>query len=75
MLEATHSPGETEIIRQAIEREAAGVSRQPIARDRAAWQELVTFLEMRQKAVAGGRPYQWNREEIYAEPKSGPLPA
>lgn len=58
---------EAEIIRQAIEREAAGVPRQPIASDRSAWQELVTFVEMRQKSVAGGRPYQWNREEIYDE--------
>ena len=61
---------EAEIIRQAIEREAAGVATQPIASDRSAWQELVAFLEARQEAVAGGRPYQWNREEIYAERES-----
>jgi hypothetical protein len=58
---------EAEIIRQAIEREAAGVPVQPIATDRSAWQELVAFLEARQESTAGGQPYQWNREEIYTE--------
>jgi hypothetical protein len=58
---------EAEIIRQAIEREVAGIPVQPIATDRSAWQELVAFLEARQGSAAGGRPYQWNREEIYTE--------
>jgi Ribbon-helix-helix protein, copG family len=58
---------EAEIIRRAIEREVAGVPVQPIATDRSAWQELVAFLEARQESARGGQPYQWNREEIYAE--------
>ena len=58
---------EAEIIRQAIEREVAGVSVQPIATDRSAWQELVAFLDARQEAARCSQPYQWNREEIYTE--------
>jgi hypothetical protein len=61
---------QAEIIRQAIEHEAAGVPTQPVASDRSAWQELVTFLERRQEAVTGGQAYQWNREEIYTERES-----
>jgi hypothetical protein len=58
---------EAEIIRQAIERETAGAPAQPTAGDRSAWQELMTFLEARQAAGGGHKPYRWNREEIYAE--------
>jgi hypothetical protein len=61
---------EAEIIRQAIEREAAGGPTQPVSTDRSAWQELVAFLEARQQSAVGSRPYQWNREEIYAERES-----
>jgi len=61
---------EAEIIRQAIEREVAGVPAQPTAADRSAWQELVSFLEARQGAAAGHQPYHWNREEIYNEQES-----
>ncbi len=60
---------EAEIIRQAIERELAGRSIQPAA-DRSAWQELVAFVEARQAASSSGKPYRWNREEIYAERES-----
>jgi hypothetical protein len=58
---------EAEIIRQAIERETAGAPVQPLAADRSAWQELIAFVEARQAAAMGRQPYQWNREEIYAE--------
>ena len=43
---------EAEIIRQGIEREAAGVPGQPVATDRSAWQELVAFLETRQQSAS-----------------------
>jgi hypothetical protein len=56
---------EAEIIRQAIEREVTGGSIQP-ATDRSAWQELIAFVDARQAASSQGRPYHWNREEIYA---------
>ena len=37
---------------------------------RAAWQELITFLERRQGAATGRHPYRWDREEIYSERES-----
>ena len=58
---------EAEIIRQAIEREAAGAPVQPAPADRSAWQELVSFLDARREAAGARQPYHWNREEIYAE--------
>ena len=58
---------EAEIIRQAIEREVAGVPAQPAAADRSAWRELVAFIEARQIAKQSGEAYHWNREEIYTE--------
>lgn len=61
---------EAEIIRQAIEREVAGIPAQPAATDRSAWQELVAFVEARQAARKSGEAYRWNREEIYAERES-----
>jgi len=58
---------EAEIVRQAIEREAGGTSSQPNLADRSAWQELLSFLELRRKQIGAGQPYRWNREEIYSE--------
>ena len=58
---------EAEIIRQAIEREAAGGLEQSHRVDRSAWQEMVAFLEQRQKNAGERQPYRWNREEIYRE--------
>ncbi len=58
---------EAEIIRQAIDREIAGTPVKLAAADHTAWQELIDFVESRQAASAHGTPYQWNREEIYAE--------
>lgn len=58
---------EAEVIRQAIERETSGIPKQPLTGDRTAWQELVSFLEARQVASGEGKPYRWNREEIYTQ--------
>ncbi len=58
---------EAEIIRQAIDREIAGTPAKLAATDRTAWQELIDFVESRQAVSGHGKPYQWNREEIYAE--------
>jgi hypothetical protein len=61
---------EAEIVRQAIERETTGTSFLPTVPDRAAWEEIVRFLEAR-KALAssseGEEPYQWSREDAYQE--------
>ena len=58
---------EAELIRQAIEREASNIPALAASPDRSAWQELVAFLDARQKTMATGQAYRWNREEIYAE--------
>jgi len=64
---------EAEIVRQAIERETTGTSLLPTLPDRAAWEEIVRFLETR-KALAssseGREPYQWSREDAYQERES-----
>jgi hypothetical protein len=58
---------EAEIIRQAIEREATGVSSQPPVPDRAAWEEILHLVETRKMLSSGGEPYRWNREDAYEE--------
>ena len=61
---------EAEIVRQAIERETAGSSLMPTLPDRAAWEEIVRFLEARKALTSSSEssePYQWNREDAYQE--------
>jgi hypothetical protein len=58
---------EAEIIRQAIEREASGNPAQPASIDHSAWQEIIAFIEERQKTATSHEPYHWNRDEIYTE--------
>jgi len=64
---------EAEIVRQAIEREATGVAPQSPLPDRAAWEEIVEFVEARKALGADGEPYQWNRQDAYKE-REGRLP-
>jgi hypothetical protein len=61
---------EAEIVRQAIEREATGVSPQSPLPDRAAWEEIVEFVEARKALGPAGEPYQWNRQDAYEERES-----
>jgi hypothetical protein len=61
---------EAEIVRQAIEREATGVSPQSPLPDRAAWDEIVDFVEARKALGPDGEPYQWNRQDAYQERES-----
>ena len=61
---------EAEIVRQAIEREATGVSPQSPLPDRAAWEEIMDFVEARKALDADGEPYQWNRQDAYQERES-----
>ena len=61
---------EAEIVRQAIEREATGVAPQSPLPDRAAWEEILDFVEARQALGADGEPYQWNRQDAYKERES-----
>jgi hypothetical protein len=58
---------EAEIVRRAIERETTGVSSLPPPPDRAAWDEIMDFLEARKALGSDGEPYRWNREDAYHE--------
>jgi len=58
---------EAEIIRQAIEHEAAGRERQPIAPDRTAWEEILVMVEARKALSVGTIPYDWDRQDAYQE--------
>jgi len=58
---------ESEVIRKAIDREVSGAPSQRFIPDRAAWQELLVYLDERNKIPGKDQPYRWNREELYAE--------
>ncbi|MCX8062139.1 MAG: ribbon-helix-helix protein, CopG family [Anaerolineales bacterium] len=60
---------ESELIRQAIDREILGEVNQPTkTAHHTAWQEIVSFIRERQQAVGGAtQPLLWDREAIYAE--------
>ena len=58
---------EAEIIRQAIEREA-GMGSTAVRDSAAAWAEIMQFVQERERTLAGGgKPVQWNRQELYKE--------
>jgi hypothetical protein len=61
---------EAEFIRQAIEREAASGTGHYPPSDQAAWQELVVYLERRMSGTNQGRPYKWQRADLYDERES-----
>jgi hypothetical protein len=63
---------EAEIIRQAIEREAVGTVPRSLPPDRAAWEEIVQFVEARRALGTTGEAYRWNREDAYEERESRP---
>jgi hypothetical protein len=58
---------EAEIIRQAIEHEAAGGERRPISPDRKAWEEILATVEARKALGVQAIPYHWNRQDAYQE--------
>jgi len=61
---------EAEIIRQAIERELRGTPTPLLTDDQAAAMEMFEFVAKRGRESSPGKPYRWNREEIYAERES-----
>jgi hypothetical protein len=61
---------EAEIVRQAIEREATGVSPQAPLPDRAAWEEILEFVDARKALGPDSEPYQWDRQDAYQERES-----
>jgi hypothetical protein len=59
---------EAEIVRQAIDREAANASAQMPVSNEDSWQQAVNFMRaLRDRADQFTEPYHWNREELYAE--------
>lgn len=58
---------EAEIIRQAIEHEAAGSQRQTVAPDRTAWEEIMAMVEARRALNVEVMPYDWDRQDAYQE--------
>jgi hypothetical protein len=62
---------ESEVIRQALERDESATS-YPARDSEAAWIEILRYVNER-KAEYGdqGKPVQWNRQELYEEPEKG----
>jgi hypothetical protein len=58
---------ESEVIRQAIEHEAAGGYTQEVEPDVDSLDKLIEFALSRRKLGITGEPLQWNREDIYSE--------
>jgi hypothetical protein len=58
---------EAEIVRQAIETEAGIRRSQSPQPDRAAWEEVVRFVESRHEFGSDGKPYRWNRQDAYED--------
>jgi hypothetical protein len=58
---------EAEIIRQAIEHEAAGSERQTLVPDRSAWEEILAAVEARKALGTETAPYDWDRQDAYQQ--------
>ncbi len=56
---------ESELIRQAIDRDLYGGEGLPNRPDPAAWEEIEAFLASLADKPLAGEPYQFNREELY----------
>ena len=58
---------EAEIIRQAIEHEAAGSERQTLVPDRSAREEILAAVKARKALGTGAAPYDWDRQDAYRQ--------
>jgi hypothetical protein len=58
---------EAEVVRQAIEREAAGGERNALTSDRSAWEAILASVEARRALEAQAAPYDWDRQDAYQE--------
>ena len=58
---------ESELIRQAIDRELYGSGGVPTRPDPAAWYEIEAFLASQSEKPLTGEPYRFNREDLYEE--------
>jgi len=60
---------EAEVIRQALEREAESVA--PVQSGEKALAHMLAFSKQRKEKYGGrGKPFEWNRGEIYQERES-----
>ena len=58
---------ESEIIRQAIEREATSGGETPVVGDAGALEDVIAFALSRRDLETHGEPYHWRREDAYDE--------
>lgn len=58
---------EAEIIRQAIERQVGGEPLQQPSSDLSAMDDFIRLALSKRSPEEKGKPYRWDREEIYAE--------
>jgi hypothetical protein len=58
---------EAEIIRRAIDREAEQTRPFNTLFDHSAWEAILKLVEERKNLGIQGKPYQWNRQEIYQD--------
>ena len=58
---------ESEIIRQAIEREATSGGETPVMSDTDALEDVIAFALSRRDLETIGEPYHWRREDAYDE--------
>ena len=58
---------ESELIRQAIDRDLFGGTGIPNMPDPAVWETIQSFIQSRANQPLSGQPYQFNREELYEE--------
>jgi hypothetical protein len=61
---------EAEIIRRAIDQEAAQPRPFSVPQDETAWEGILQLVEDRKKLGITEEPYRWNRSEIYSERES-----
>jgi hypothetical protein len=58
---------EAEIVRQAIEHEAAGGLQRSTTPNRAAWEEILSAVEARKAMTRSAAPYHWDRLDAYRD--------
>lgn len=66
---------EAEIIRQAIEHEAAGSKRQTLVPDRSAWEKILVAVKARKALGTEAAPYDWDRQDAYQQREERFLPS
>ncbi len=58
---------ESELIRQAIDRDLFGSAGIPNLPDPAVWEQIKSFIDSRVNQPLAGKPYRFHRDELYEE--------